>query len=108
VRAPGSKVTLAPPTRAGSGGLNSGSIRTVPVNQSAGPLPEGCEPLRLISTVVLLFATWADRRPADSILSGVGLSVRFPQLSRLTNFRLTDAVEKVGDERSEAHVLELF
>ena len=37
------------PTRAGSGGRNSGSIRTVPVNQSAGPLPEGCEPLRLIS-----------------------------------------------------------
>ena len=28
-------------TRAGSGALNSGSIRTVPVNQSAGPLPDG-------------------------------------------------------------------
>ena len=26
-----------------------GSIRTVPVNQSEGPLAEGCEPLRLIS-----------------------------------------------------------
>ena len=51
VRAPGSNVTLAPRTRAGSGGSNSGSIRTVPVNQSAGPLPEGCEPLRLISMV---------------------------------------------------------
>ena len=36
-------------TRAGSGAWNSGSIRTVPVNQSAGPLPEGCEPIRLIS-----------------------------------------------------------
>ena len=47
VRAPGSKVTRAPATRAGSGGLNSGSIRTVPVNQSDGPLPEGCEPLQL-------------------------------------------------------------
>src|SRR5437762_1220408 len=49
VRAPGSKVTLAPATRAGSGASNSGSIRTVPVNQSAGPLPEGREPHRLIS-----------------------------------------------------------
>jgi hypothetical protein len=29
-------------------------MRTVPVNQSAGPLPDGCAPLRLISIVVLL------------------------------------------------------
>src|SRR5450432_2367108 len=49
VRAPGSNVTLAPRTRAGSGASNSGSIRTVPVNQSVGPLLEGCEPLLLIS-----------------------------------------------------------
>src|SRR5439155_14630379 len=49
VRAPGSNVTLAPATRAGSGASNNGSTRTVPVNQSAGPLPDGCEPLRLIS-----------------------------------------------------------
>jgi hypothetical protein len=31
------------------GRLKSGSIRTVPVNQSAGPLPEGCEPALFIS-----------------------------------------------------------
>jgi len=31
------------------GGMNTVSMRTVPVNQSAGPLPEGCEPLRVIS-----------------------------------------------------------
>src|SRR2546425_10846071 len=49
VRAPGSNVTLAPSTRAGLGASNRGSIRTVPVNHSAGPLPEGCEPLRLMS-----------------------------------------------------------
>src|SRR5437016_7804681 len=49
VRAPGSNVTLAPRTRAGSGASNSGSIRTLPVNQSAGPLLKGCEPLLLIS-----------------------------------------------------------
>lgn len=41
VRALGSKVTLAIATRAGSGALWRGSIRTVPVNQSVGPAPEG-------------------------------------------------------------------
>src|SRR5205823_4320674 len=54
VRAPGSNVTLAPLTRAGSGALNSGSIRTVPVNHSAGPLPDGCVPFRLISIAIVL------------------------------------------------------
>src|SRR6184192_3910882 len=48
VRAPGSNVTLAPRTRAGSGASNNGSIRTLPVNQSAGPSVETCEPLLLI------------------------------------------------------------
>src|SRR6202795_2151871 len=49
VRAPGSNVTCAPRTRAGSGASNNGSMRTLPVNQSAGPSPDGCEPLPLIS-----------------------------------------------------------
>ena len=49
VRAPGSKVTCAPTTRAGSGAVKSGSTRTVPVNYSAGPLAEGWEPAGLIS-----------------------------------------------------------
>src|SRR5437763_431682 len=49
VRAPGSKVTLAPTARAGSGASNRGSMRTVPVKYSAGPLLEGCEPLLLMS-----------------------------------------------------------
>src|ERR671937_678667 len=48
VRAPGSNVTLAPRTRAGSGASNSGSIRTLPVNQSEDPLLELCEPALLI------------------------------------------------------------
>ena len=64
VRAPGSKVTLAPRTRR-IGRLNSGSMRTVPVNQSAGPLPEGCEPLRLISIAFLRF-----HAPTPSALVG--------------------------------------
>src|ERR671912_2637994 len=49
VRAPGSNVTLAPAARAGAGASNNRSMRTVPVNHSAGPLADGCEPLRLIS-----------------------------------------------------------
>jgi hypothetical protein len=36
-----SNVTLAPTARAGACGWNSGSIRTVPVNHSAGPLADG-------------------------------------------------------------------
>ena len=51
VRAPGSNVTLAPAARAGAWGWNSRSIRTVPVNQSAGPLADGCEPTRAISMI---------------------------------------------------------
>ena len=54
VRAPGSNVTKAMDTRAGSGGLLSGSIRTVQVKYSAGPLPDGCEPMRFMSIVFLL------------------------------------------------------
>src|SRR6266702_224327 len=42
VRAPGSKVTSAIDTRAGSGGLNSGSRRTVPVKYSSEGLADGC------------------------------------------------------------------
>src|SRR2546425_350601 len=49
VRALGSNVTLAPAARAGAFTWNKGSMCTVPVNQSAGPLLEGCEPLLLIS-----------------------------------------------------------
>src|SRR5581483_105061 len=51
VRAPGSNVTLAPTARAGSGAWNRGSMRTVPVKYSTCPLPEGCEPLLLMSIV---------------------------------------------------------
>src|SRR5205807_5224929 len=49
VRAPGSKVTLAPTARAGSGASNRGSMRTAPVKYSDGALPEGCEQLLLMS-----------------------------------------------------------
>src|SRR5438309_9530898 len=54
VRAPGSNVTLAPETRAGSDLSNSGSTRTLPVNHSTGPFPDGCEPALLISILLLL------------------------------------------------------
>src|SRR5882762_2836642 len=49
VRAAGSNVTLAPAARAGACAWNNGSMRTVPVNQSAGPLLDGCEPILFIS-----------------------------------------------------------
>src|SRR3954453_21330446 len=49
VLAPGSNVTAAPPTRAGAGAVKSGSMRTVPVNHSAGPLPDGFDPARVMS-----------------------------------------------------------
>src|SRR6266850_7843625 len=55
VRAPGSNVTLAPAARAGAFAWNNGSMRTVPVNQSAGPLVDGCEPILLISIVLIPF-----------------------------------------------------
>jgi hypothetical protein len=38
-------------TRAGAGDCTNGSIRTLPVKFASGPLPEGCEPLALISIV---------------------------------------------------------
>src|ERR1019366_2730236 len=78
VRAPGSKVTLAPRTRAGAGGLNSGSTRTVPVKYSAGPLPEGCEPLLLISISELFLFRGAANTPA----------MKLPASAPPTNHRL--------------------
>jgi len=48
-------VTLALRTRAGSGASNNGSMRTLPVKYSAGPLLELCEPGLLISIVETSF-----------------------------------------------------
>jgi hypothetical protein len=51
VRAPGSNVTIPPPTRAGALPWKRESIRTEPVKYSAGPLCDGCVPLRVICIV---------------------------------------------------------
>jgi hypothetical protein len=59
VRAPGSNVTLAPAARAGAFTWNKGSMRTVPVNQSAGPLLDGCEPTLFISIFELLSLSYS-------------------------------------------------
>src|SRR5580765_3150148 len=64
VRAPGSNVTLAPAARAGAFAWNNGSIRTVPVNQSAGPLADGCEPILLIS--IFLFPVFGSSRRKEA------------------------------------------
>jgi hypothetical protein len=54
VRAPGSKVTVAPPTRASPLPLNGASILTLPVKYCSGPFAEGCEPFRVISMCTVL------------------------------------------------------
>src|SRR3954469_20833073 len=51
-RAPGSNVTLVLDVREGGVASKSGSMRTEPVNQSAFPFAEGCDPLRTTSTVL--------------------------------------------------------
>jgi hypothetical protein len=55
VRAPGSKVTVAAAARLESFAEKSGSILTVPVNQSWGPLAEGCVPILVICIAQYLF-----------------------------------------------------
>ena len=50
VRAPGSNVTLAP-LRVRVGPVEHRSMRTVALNQSAGPVPDACEPTRWMSSV---------------------------------------------------------
>jgi hypothetical protein len=78
VREPGSKVTLAPETRAGAGAWNKGSMRTVPVNQSAGPLLDGCEPGLLISIYYARYRTarkGANRTIFQKITLAVTLTV---------------------------------
>src|SRR3954467_6176506 len=105
VRAPGSNVTAAPATRAGVGAVNSGSMRTVPVNQSAGPLPEGFEPLRAISiargplvvseTSIGHFARCAATcRPSEQLVR------RDRQFADALASRVVDGVR---DRRSDAH-----
>ncbi len=70
VRAPDSNVTLAPSARAGSCASNRGSMRTVPVKYSAGPLAEGCEPLLLMSiSYAILVAI-----PIEHLSVGIGSS----------------------------------
>ena len=75
VRAPGSKVTCAPCTRSGAAGLKSPSIRTRPVNHSAGPCRDGVSPARKISITVLLvcpYEGWWLTRWCDQGLPGFG------------------------------------
>ncbi len=69
VRAPGSKVTLAPCTRGGIGGPERGGrCGRCRVNQSAGPLLEGLVPARWMSMGFSLHVACAD-------VGGLGLGV---------------------------------
>ncbi|WP_308461507.1 hypothetical protein [Sphingomonas citricola] len=67
VRAAGSKVTCAPATCDGGSAANNGSMRTVPVNQSAGPSVEGCVPLRVICITVPPGVTGDERLGAAKV-----------------------------------------
>src|SRR3954451_19782479 len=77
VRAPGSNVTLAPATNAGSGAVNRGSMRTVPVNQSAGPLTDACEPAFLISIVFSFNRIFFESAPGGNGYATLPKAVRY-------------------------------
>src|SRR5260221_13157352 len=89
VRAPGSNVTLAPCERGGSFAWNRGSMRTVPVKYSAGPLLEGCEPLLLmsISEFLLIFSVIPQTAQTDTPVLGLLRSATGPffQVFRVTS-----------------------
>src|SRR5438105_4760715 len=91
VRAPASNVTLAPATRAGAAASNSGSIRTVPINHSAGPLTEGCEPLRLMSITVPSSAG----RSATSLRRSAPCKVPGGEFGNLVEWDLVQAVVQI-------------
>src|SRR5687767_5116241 len=84
VRAPGSKVTSAAAARADSLAANSGSIRVVPLNQSAGPLADGCEPLRVISISMVESLFEFDGPDCDRRIAG---SVATATVAVFTNVR---------------------
>src|SRR4029077_18186566 len=71
VRAPGSNVTMAPVTRAGSLPLNGESMRTLPVNQSAGPWADGWEP------ILVMFISFVAHDLSDAIISYLGVSLLY-------------------------------
>src|SRR6266478_4858539 len=96
VRAPGSNVTLAPDARAGACAWNNGSMRTVPVNQSAGPLLDGCEPFCLISILssflsvaVSINGTPACGRRIAGIASAEAVPAVFRKMRREKRMSLT-------------------
>src|ERR1035437_7332161 len=78
VRAPGSNVTIAPVTRAGSVPLNGESMRTVPVNQAAGPLLEGCEPLLLMSIFLTPLVNFESERRELKLGPSAGTLINIP------------------------------
>src|SRR6516162_1837314 len=78
VRAPGSNVTNAAETREGSVAWNSGSIRTLPLKYSAGPLAEDCEPLRL-SSMFSNLSFYGQSRGLGPLVNLIPHAMRSPQ-----------------------------
>src|SRR5256885_3232622 len=97
VRAPGSKVTQAPRARAGSAASKSGSTRTAPVNHSAGPLPEGWEPHRLISIVFLPTPVAGLPRLERSPYQSHAVHVALRKLRKLMQAIRQGGMRKLGD-----------
>src|SRR5205807_6572071 len=82
--------------RAGAFASNNGSMRTVPVNQSAGPLLDGCEPILLISMSVT-FVKESPSRVRD------GQSVFVWQIHSRDS-----AASRLQSYSATRHLLELF
>ena len=67
--APGSKVTLPLDVRPGSRAGKSGSTRTAPVNRSAGPVVDGWEPARWITSSVVWAKDEAAKRSEAIVMA---------------------------------------
>src|SRR3954470_5205815 len=93
VRAPGSKVTWAPLTRAGSGAANNGSMRTVPVNQSSGPFWEGRDPFLLMSMSIAVSFSASDARA--EALPPMSMSLRVT-MACLRSWRIASGIVDRG------------
>src|SRR4051812_6261560 len=71
LRAQGSKVTYAPPTRPGGLAWKRGSSRTVPVKCSAGARCEGRDPFRLMAMSELRSGDSDDRLDCPAFVHGL-------------------------------------
>jgi hypothetical protein len=77
------RVRMPSGTRAGACSGKTGSIRTVPVNHSAGPLREGSEPLRLISIAMFILPAGTSDEAAAAPIVPLGQIATFPKAASM-------------------------